>query len=194
MIHPELEGGLQVTRHTLLQLAFPLREVRRYADTARRGHYDALVKAHGEHALLRDLLDTHELIDIAWRKVPPDSPLVGRTRGETAFRARTGATPVAIERKNELMVSPSTHTEFPAGTASARSETRSRWRRCSASWRLPEQTKLDFLLAFHDMHLLCFIRSPCFKHPVLVRAPHRSCGGEAGEMRGSVDGIQTGDA
>lgn len=115
VIHPELEGSLQVIRHTLLQLGFPLHEVRRYADTVRREHYDALVKAHREHALLRDLLDAHELIDISWRKIPPDSPLVGRTLGETAFRARTGATLVAIKRNNELIVSPSTHTEFLAG-------------------------------------------------------------------------------
>jgi CPA2 family monovalent cation:H+ antiporter-2 len=115
VIHPELEGSLQVIRHTQLQLGFPLHEVRRYADTVRREHDDALVKAHREHALLRDLLDAHELIDISWRKIPPDSPLVGRTLGETALRARTGATLVAIKRKNELIVSPSTHTEFLAG-------------------------------------------------------------------------------
>jgi voltage-gated potassium channel Kch len=78
VIHPELEGGLQVLRHTLLQLGFPLHEVRRYADTVRREHYDTLVKAHGEHALLRELLDASELIDITWRKVPTDSPLAGK--------------------------------------------------------------------------------------------------------------------
>ena len=27
VIHPELEGGLEIVRHTLLQLGFPLREV-----------------------------------------------------------------------------------------------------------------------------------------------------------------------
>jgi CPA2 family monovalent cation:H+ antiporter-2 len=106
---------LQVVRHTLLQLGFPLHEVRRYADTVRREHYDALVKAHGEHALLRDLLDAHELIDITWRKVPVDSPIAGKSVGEVAFRARAGATLVAIKRKNELLVNPSTHTQLLPG-------------------------------------------------------------------------------
>jgi CPA2 family monovalent cation:H+ antiporter-2 len=115
VIHPELEGSLQVVRHTLLQLGFPLHEVRRYADTVRREHYDALVKAHGEHALLRDLLDAHELIDITWRKVPVDSPIAGKSVGEVAFRARAGATLVAIKRKNELLVNPSTHTQLLPG-------------------------------------------------------------------------------
>ncbi|CAI8778081.1 cation:proton antiporter domain-containing protein [Methylocaldum szegediense] len=115
VIHPELEGGLQVLRHTLLQLGFPLHEVRRYADTVRRENYEALVKSQGEHALLRDLLDASELIDIAWRKVPEGSPLAGKLLGEAALRTRTGATLVAIKRKNELMVNPSTQTVFLPG-------------------------------------------------------------------------------
>lgn len=115
VIHPELEGGLQVLRNTLLQLGFPLHEVRRYADTIRHEHYDALVKSQGEHALLRDLLDASELIDIAWRKVPVDSDLVGKTLGEAALRSRTGATIVAIKRQTELLVNPITATQFQAG-------------------------------------------------------------------------------
>jgi CPA2 family monovalent cation:H+ antiporter-2 len=110
-----LEGGLQVLRHTLLQLGFPLHDVRRYADTVRRENYEALVKSQGEHALLRDLLDASELIDIAWRKVPEESPLAGKMLGEAALRTRTGATLVAIKRKNELMVNPSTQTVFLPG-------------------------------------------------------------------------------
>jgi CPA2 family monovalent cation:H+ antiporter-2 len=115
VIHPELEGGLQVLRHTLLQLGFPLQEVRRYADTVRREHYEALVKAQGEHALLRDLLDVDESIDIAWRKIPADSPLVGQTLGEAALRSRTGANVVAIKREGGLMVNPAVQTIFLAG-------------------------------------------------------------------------------
>jgi CPA2 family monovalent cation:H+ antiporter-2 len=115
VIHPELEGGLQVLRHTLLQLGFPLREVRRYADTVRREHYTALVKAHGEHALLRDLLDAAESIDIDWQTLSVESPWVGRTLAEASIRTKTGATLVAIKRPNELLVSPDVHTVFQAG-------------------------------------------------------------------------------
>ena len=115
VIHPELEGGLQVIRHTLLQLGFPLHEVRRYADTVRREHYEALVKSQGEHELLRDLLDASELIDIAWRKLHPDSPLVGQTLGGAALRRRTGATVVAIKREQQLIVNPTIETVFQAG-------------------------------------------------------------------------------
>jgi CPA2 family monovalent cation:H+ antiporter-2 len=114
VIHPELEGGLQVLRHTLLNLGFPLHEVRQYADTVRRKHYDALLTSKGEHALLAELLDADNLIDIAWRKIPVGSPMVGRTLGEAMLRARTGATVVAIMRNGTLMLNPTIDTLFEA--------------------------------------------------------------------------------
>jgi CPA2 family monovalent cation:H+ antiporter-2 len=115
VIHPELEGGLQVIRHTLLQLGFPLHEVRRYADTVRRENYEALVKSQGEHAILRELLDTTDLIDISWIKLPPASPLIGQTLRDSALRTRTGANLVAIVREGKLSVNPSTDLVFQEG-------------------------------------------------------------------------------
>lgn len=112
VIHPELEGGLQVIRHTLLHLGFPMQEVRRYTDTVRKENYDALVKAQGEHELLRELLDASELIDIVWRRVPQASPLVGMSLAESAMRTRTGATLVAISRDGQLIVNPPMDTIF----------------------------------------------------------------------------------
>jgi len=107
-----LEGGLQVIRHTLLHLGFPMQEVRRYTDTVRKENYDALVKAQGEHELLRELLDASELIDIAWRKVPPSSALAGMTLAESAMRTRTGATLVAISRDGNFILNPAMETMF----------------------------------------------------------------------------------
>lgn len=115
VIHPELEGGLQVIRHTLLQLGFPLQEVRRYADTVRREHYDALVKSAGEEQLLSDLLDAQDLIEIAWLRFPSGSSLERRSLGEVALRSRTGATVVAIAREGRLMLNPTTETVFQDG-------------------------------------------------------------------------------
>ncbi|NJD05115.1 MAG: sodium:proton exchanger [Methylococcaceae bacterium] len=115
VIHPELEGGLQVIRHTLLHLGFPLLEVRRYADTVRRENYEALVKSQGEHAILRELLDTADLIDISWVKLPTGSPLLGHTLGESALRSRTGANLVAVFRDGRLSVNPTTDTVFMEG-------------------------------------------------------------------------------
>jgi len=112
VIHPELEGGLQVIRHTLLHLGFPIQDVRRYTDTVRKDNYDALVKAQGEHELLRELLDASELIDITWRRVPPSSALVGMSLAESAMRTRTGATLVAIMREGNFILNPGMETIF----------------------------------------------------------------------------------
>jgi CPA2 family monovalent cation:H+ antiporter-2 len=112
VIHPELEGGLQVIRHTLLSLGFQMQDVRRYTDTVRKENYDALVKAQGEHELLRHMLDACEQIDIAWRKIPPESPLIDKTLAQSEFRVRTGAIVVAIMRDGKLIVNPSVSIVF----------------------------------------------------------------------------------
>lgn len=115
VIHPELEGGLQMTRHTLLYLGFSLNDVRRYTDTVRREHYDALVTSQGEHKLLAELLNAADVIDIAWRLIPEDSILHGCTMEEVALHSRTGATVVAIMRDGELLVNPGIDIVFQAG-------------------------------------------------------------------------------
>jgi CPA2 family monovalent cation:H+ antiporter-2 len=115
VIHPELEGGLQVIRHTLLHLGFPMQEVRRYAETVRKEHYDALVTSEGEQQMLREMLDASELLDIYWRKIPADSPLVGKTQAEALLRIHTGANVVAINRQGRLLLNPTMDTVFLAG-------------------------------------------------------------------------------
>ncbi len=57
VIHPELEGGLQVVRHTLLRLGFPLAEVQSYADLVRRESYDTDVDTDEEERAILELLD-----------------------------------------------------------------------------------------------------------------------------------------
>ncbi len=89
-----------------------MQEVRRYTDTVRKENYEALVKFQGEHELLRELLDASELIDIAWRKVPPGSALVGMTLAESAMRTHTGATLVAISRDGNFILNPAMETMF----------------------------------------------------------------------------------
>ena len=115
VIHPELEGGLQVIRHTLLHLGFPMQEVRRYAETVRKEHYDALVTSQGEQKLLREMLDASELLDISWRRVPEGSPLVGKSQTQIQLRIQTGANVVAIMREENLLLNPSMDTVFLTG-------------------------------------------------------------------------------
>ena len=112
VIHPEMEGGLEIVRHTLLQLGFPLREVHRYADAVRRDHYDVQVNSSEERRLLNDLLNALGSIEISWLGLPDDSPLVGQTLAEANLRARTGASVVAIMRDGVLIPNPKSVTVF----------------------------------------------------------------------------------
>jgi monovalent cation:H+ antiporter-2, CPA2 family len=115
VIHPELEGGLEIVRHTLLQLGFPLQEIYRYTDAVRRDHYDLQINTEEEHRLLHALLDATNSMEIKWFRLPVGSPLVGQTLAQANLRARTGASVVAILREGQLMANPKSMTVFQAG-------------------------------------------------------------------------------
>lgn len=115
VIHPELEGGLELLRHTLLRLGFPLREIHEYTDAVRRDHYDLQIDTEEEHRLLDRLIDTLPGIDVAWLSVPTGSPVAGQSLAEANLRARAGASVVAIQRGKTLMANPKSVTVFQAG-------------------------------------------------------------------------------
>ncbi|HLF75202.1 MAG TPA: cation:proton antiporter [Anaerolineales bacterium] len=115
VIHPELEGGLEIVRHTLLQLGFPLQEIYQYTDAVRRDHYDLRINTEEEHRLLHDLLDAANSIEIKWFRLPAENPLVGQTLADANLRAQTGASVVAILRDGQLMANPKSMTVFQAG-------------------------------------------------------------------------------
>ncbi|HJR81508.1 MAG TPA: cation:proton antiporter [Anaerolineales bacterium] len=115
VIHPELEGGLEIVRHTLLQLGFPLQEIYRYTDAVRRDHYDMGINTEEEHRLLHDLLDAANSIEIKWFRLPDDNPLVGLTLAQANLRAQTGASVVAILREGQLIANPKSMTVFQPG-------------------------------------------------------------------------------
>jgi monovalent cation:H+ antiporter-2, CPA2 family len=112
VIHPELEGGLEIVRHTLLQLGLSPQEIHRYMDAVREDHYDFQVNSDDEHRLLHELLHAVKSIEIMWFRLPSGNPLVGQTLAEANLRARTGASVVAILRAGEVMANPKSNTTF----------------------------------------------------------------------------------
>jgi K+:H+ antiporter len=106
VIHPELEGGLQIVRRTLLELDFPLNKVQEYADAVRGDYYDLNVNTEQERQLLHDLLSASENIGITWLRLETNNPLVGRSLAEANLRATSGASVVAIMRDGELITNP----------------------------------------------------------------------------------------
>jgi monovalent cation:H+ antiporter-2, CPA2 family len=115
VIHPELEGGLEIIRHTLLQLGYPLQEVFRFTDAVRHDHYELHINTDEEHRLMHDLIDASNSIEIRWFRIAEENRLVGQNLAEANLRARTGASIVAILRDGELMANPKSMTIFKSG-------------------------------------------------------------------------------
>jgi monovalent cation:H+ antiporter-2, CPA2 family len=106
VILPELEGGLEVVRFTLLALEYPASLVEQYTDAARHGDYDRALGSAEEHERLGQLVDSVRGMDIAWRRVEPQSALAGKTLGEASLRARSGVSVVALIRGREVLANP----------------------------------------------------------------------------------------
>lgn len=114
VIHPELEGGLEVVRHTLMRLDYPPTQVQSYTDAVRRDQYDTSVSSPAEHQVLDQLLHTARGMAISWRAVPADSPLVGHSLAEVNLRAQTGASVIALIRDQQVLANPKSNTIFLA--------------------------------------------------------------------------------
>jgi CPA2 family monovalent cation:H+ antiporter-2 len=112
IVHPELEGSLEMVHHTLLRLGFPLREVHEYAEAVRRDRYDLRVSTADEHRSLHDLVSAADSIEIAWLSLGEESPLAGKSLQDANLRSRSGASVVAILRQGELIANPKSSTVF----------------------------------------------------------------------------------
>ncbi len=115
VIHPELEGGLEVMRHTLLALNYPDGEVQRYADAVRRDQYDTKHSTPEEEHVLEQLLHTVRGMAIAWHTLAPASPVVGMSLAEANLRVHTGASVIALIRAQQLLANPKSSTLFLPG-------------------------------------------------------------------------------
>ncbi len=115
VIHPELEGGLEVVRHTLLALEYPLVQVQHYTDAVRRDAYDTAITSHEERVMLDQLLATVRGMEIRWYTLETGSLLVGQTLAEVNLRARTGVSVIALVRDRQMVANPKSHTTFAVG-------------------------------------------------------------------------------
>ena len=115
VVHPELEGGLELVHHTLLSLGYPLRQVHEYSESVRRDHYDIDITSDAEHQSLHELVRAYEGIEITWIDVGESSPIVGKSLADTNIRSITGASVVAMIRDQHLTANPKSVTVFKAG-------------------------------------------------------------------------------
>jgi CPA2 family monovalent cation:H+ antiporter-2 len=115
VVHPELEGGLEVVNHTLLSLGFPLREVHAYTDAVRRDRYDINITTVDEQRSLHGLLNSFGGIEIVWLQLSDTSALIGQSLAEANIRTKSGASVVALVRSKQLFPNPKSGTVFQAG-------------------------------------------------------------------------------
>ena len=115
VIHPELEGGLEIVRHTLLQLGFPSQEIFHYTDAVRRDHYDTTLSTEEEHRLLHELLEAANSLEVHWFRLAEGNRLVGQALAQVNLRAKTGASVIAILRDGQLIANPKSMSVFQPG-------------------------------------------------------------------------------
>jgi CPA2 family monovalent cation:H+ antiporter-2 len=115
VVQPEFEAGLEIARQALLHLDIPAPEVQRYTDAVRQDLYAPIYQVHNEYEQVQALENARRLLEFTWFTLPAASPLIGCTLGEAQVRSRTGATIVAIMRRDELVTNPNVTEQLRAG-------------------------------------------------------------------------------
>jgi CPA2 family monovalent cation:H+ antiporter-2 len=116
VVRPELEGGVEIVRRTLLDLDLPLADVQRYAEVVRREGLDETERPSADRARLLDqLVDASGGLEVTWIEVEPGNAMAGRTIGESGLRKRTGASIVGIARQQGVQVNPGPDDRMDAG-------------------------------------------------------------------------------
>jgi CPA2 family monovalent cation:H+ antiporter-2 len=115
VINPELEGGLEILRYTLLTLEYSTGQIQHYIDTVRGDTYEGIWPGDRGYPVLDQLLMSTRGVEIAWQPLDEDSPLVGLTLAEANIRSRVGASVVALVRDQHVTANPKSSIRFEAG-------------------------------------------------------------------------------
>lgn len=115
VIYPELEGGLEVLRVTLLALGYPMLDVQQYTDAVRHDQYNTAITTPEERRVLDQLLRTVRGMEIAWVTLTDASAVVNRSLIDASIRERTEASIIAILREGQVIANPKSATVFRAG-------------------------------------------------------------------------------
>lgn len=115
VVHPELEGGLEMIHLTLARLGFSLPEITHYKDRVRKENFDLDISQEIDNRLLRDLISSVNEVEIVWLPVLAGNLLVGKTLEEANLRALTGASVIAIVRGEDVIANPKSKTVFEEG-------------------------------------------------------------------------------
>src|SRR5262249_46297491 len=99
IVRPELEGGVEIVRRTLLDLELPMSDVQRYTDFGGREGLTGSGRPSPERGrVLEDLVGAGRHLQVGWLIVHEGSRLSGATLADSGLRASTGVSVVAIGR------------------------------------------------------------------------------------------------
>ncbi len=115
VIHPELEGGLEIVRHTLLTLGYPMGQIQTYVDTVRQDAYRANFAEDLPHPVLDQLITAVRGVEIVWHSIAENSPVIGKSLAEADIRAHTGASVIAVIREHAVIPNPKSNMELLKG-------------------------------------------------------------------------------
>jgi monovalent cation:H+ antiporter-2, CPA2 family len=112
VIHPELEGGLEIVRHTLLTLGYSISQIQPYVDTVRQDTYRGVLPGDRTYPVFDQLLSIVRGMEIVWHPLQSGSPVIGKTLAEASIRSSTGASVIALVRNQEVFANPKSQVRF----------------------------------------------------------------------------------
>jgi CPA2 family monovalent cation:H+ antiporter-2 len=115
VIHPELEGGLEIVRHTLLSLGYPMGQIQQYTDAVRSDAYAATLTGSEQYRVLDQLVSAMRSVEIGWHPVSAASLVLGKTLAEANLRTKVGASVIALIRNEKVLPNPKSDTQFLEG-------------------------------------------------------------------------------
>lgn len=117
VVRPELEGGIELMRHTLIDLGYTPRQIQDYANELRASGYEALGdNAQGaRRRAFERLVASLSEVELEWVLVGEASTAAGSTLADLDLRAKTGVNAVALRRGDEVTLFLDARTELHKG-------------------------------------------------------------------------------
>src|SRR5881396_1065972 len=114
VIPEEFETSIEIFARVLAHYNVPRSDIERLVDQIRSSHYEALRGGDGAGRLsLGDVAGIPQMA-VERLRLPPDSPLVGKTLAATGLRTQTGALVLAVARGADEIATPGPHFRLAA--------------------------------------------------------------------------------
>ena len=114
VIPEEFETSIEIFARVLAHYSVPRSDIERLVDQIRSSHYEALRSGDGAGRLSLGAVAGIPQMAVERLRLPPDSPLVGKTLAATGLRTQTGALVLAVGRDGDEMATPGPHFRLAA--------------------------------------------------------------------------------